>query len=155
MKSRITIEVDFDKDNTPFIQLLRRNSPDVRDSLIAKFIEDKGHQSTWCSIQFDNEYEDEQGKCQRWKIKPIPTENIFDEMKLMGALIDKNYFPYFYRAIPLEEELPPINKYVITRDEDGEHIVYRRTEYGWNMRDTNGINTPNDNLKITHWLKEL
>jgi len=87
MKSRITIEVDFEKGNRPFLQVLRRQSSDVRDSLISQFIQDLGHDSTWCSIQYDNEFEDEIGKVQRWKIKPITRNQLTDELKLMKALV--------------------------------------------------------------------
>jgi len=59
-----------------------------------------------------------------------------------------------YKEISVKEELPPLNKWVTTIDEAGNHRVYRRTENGWNMRDVNGIESPADDLEITHWLKE-
>lgn len=60
-----------------------------------------------------------------------------------------------FLKIPVELKLPEEGKWVTTIDEAGEHRVYRLTEYGWNMRDADGVNSPNKNLKITHWLEEV
>ena len=60
-----------------------------------------------------------------------------------------------FKAISIKDELPPLNKFVTTIDEAGEHRVYRLTEHGWNMRDAAGINSPNDNLPILYWLKDV
>lgn len=60
-----------------------------------------------------------------------------------------------YKKISILEELPPFNKFVITLDEANEPFIYRLTEYGWNMRDVDGDNTPNNNLTIKYWLKEI
>lgn len=51
MKSRITIEVDFSNGNEPVIQILSRNSDDVRDNLIKSFYQKLGG-SSWCQIRF-------------------------------------------------------------------------------------------------------
>lgn len=51
MKSRITIEVDFDNGNTPVIQILQASSDDVRDKLIKSFTECLGG-SSWCQIRW-------------------------------------------------------------------------------------------------------
>ena len=59
-----------------------------------------------------------------------------------------------FRAIPTLERMPELGKWVTTIDTAGEHRVYRLTEYGWNMRDLDGLNSPNNNLIITHWLEE-
>lgn len=54
MKSRITIEVDFEHGNQPVIQIVGRNSitePDVRDSLVQTFLQNfQGN--TWAKINF-------------------------------------------------------------------------------------------------------
>ena len=60
-----------------------------------------------------------------------------------------------FKEISIEEELPPIGKFVTTIDEAGQQRVHRMNEDGtWFMRDANGTNSPNNNLLITHWLKE-
>lgn len=61
----------------------------------------------------------------------------------------------FFRKVPASERLPDIGKFVATIDEANEIIVYRLTKYGWNMRDGMCVNSPNNNLKITHWLEEV
>lgn len=51
MKSRITIEVDFNNGNTPVIQIIQSNSDDVRDKLIKSFTECLNG-SSWCQIRW-------------------------------------------------------------------------------------------------------
>lgn len=60
-----------------------------------------------------------------------------------------------FRKVKVSERLPEVGKFVTTIDEAGEHRVYRLTEYGWNMRDADGNNSPNNNLPITCWLEEF
>lgn len=60
-----------------------------------------------------------------------------------------------YRKVLVAERLPELMKFVTTIDEANEHRVYRLTEHGWNMRDADGDNSPNNNLQITHWLEEI
>lgn len=72
-------------------------------------------------------------------------------MDFLTKKIDKMYF----KKVPLTERLPEQGKFVTTIDTANEHRVYRLTEYGWNMRDADGINSPNNNLEITHWLEEV
>lgn len=71
-----------------------------------------------------------------------------------------------YKKISIEEELPPIDQFVICFYEDGEIMVYKRIYTGdglltstekywvWNMRDGIADRTPKEG-KITHWLKEV
>jgi hypothetical protein len=60
-----------------------------------------------------------------------------------------------YRKVLISERLPEIGKFVTTIDEAGEHRVYRLTEHGWNMRDADGDNSPNNNLPMIYWLEEI
>ncbi len=60
----------------------------------------------------------------------------------------------YYKKIAITERLPDIGKFVTTIDEANEHRVYRLTEFGWNMRDVDGTNSPNNNLPILYWLEE-
>jgi hypothetical protein len=60
-----------------------------------------------------------------------------------------------YRKVKVSERLPEVGKFVTTIDEAGEHRVYRLTEHGWNMRDSDGDNSPNNNLPIIFWLEEI
>lgn len=53
MKSRITIEVDFDNGNQPVIQILHYpDSTDVRDKLLKKFLEDLDRGSL-CKLSYE------------------------------------------------------------------------------------------------------
>lgn len=83
MKSRITIEVDFDNGNIPVIQIIDRNSDDVRDRLIATFLQNLQHTSRWCKILFVDNIDN---TSRRWKIVPITPNEIEEEMKLMKAV---------------------------------------------------------------------
>lgn len=51
MKSRISIEVDFDNNNQPVIQILQADSDDVRDKLLSHFTQQLGG-SSWCQIKW-------------------------------------------------------------------------------------------------------
>jgi hypothetical protein len=85
MKSRITIEVDFDNGNEPVIQILSRNSDDVRDNLIRSFYQKLGS-SSWCRIVFRQDeinpvYPELDFK--RIFITPIPQEDLKKEAEIM------------------------------------------------------------------------
>jgi hypothetical protein len=60
-----------------------------------------------------------------------------------------------YRKVDVTERLPKLMKFVTTIDTNNEHRVYRLTDHGWNMRDADADNSPNNNLPITHWLEEI
>lgn len=59
----------------------------------------------------------------------------------------------FFKAVPVTKRFPELGKWVTTIDTAGEHRVYRLMEHGWNMRDADADNSPNNNLPITHWLE--
>jgi len=91
MKSRITIEVDFDNGNMPVIQILATNSDDVRDRLISNFLQSLSHTSRWCRIEYIGEISDALPNTPhavfKWLIAPITPEQIPDETMLMQATI--------------------------------------------------------------------
>nr|ARK13034.1 hypothetical protein A6C57_23345 [Fibrella sp. ES10-3-2-2] len=60
-----------------------------------------------------------------------------------------------FRKVDVAQRMPPMGAWVTTIDTANEHRVYRLTEHGWNMRDADGINSPNNNLPITHWLEPI
>lgn len=89
MKSRISIEVDFNNSNLPVIQILSQDSDDVRDRLVKSFLQSLQHTSRWCKIIYIGEastHEDATVNKQRWQIIPIIPHEIRDEMKLMDAV---------------------------------------------------------------------
>lgn len=85
MQSKITIEVDFDLNNEPCLQILFRSSDDIRDKLIKNFIEKLSHVSSWCKVYLDADFHSEQpnGGFQRWKIKPIPVDKLKEQGDIM------------------------------------------------------------------------
>lgn len=90
MLSKITIEVDFSNKNLPVIQILQRDSDDVRDKLISNFLQGLMHTSRWCKIEYNGQYMD----THRWNIAPITPYELSDEIKLMEVTIaDMGYEP--------------------------------------------------------------
>lgn len=57
--------------------------------------------------------------------------------------------------VKISQRLPELGVWVTIIDSAGEHRVYRRTEYGWNMRDADGDNSPNNNLDLVYWLERV
>ncbi len=83
MKSRITVEVDFDNGNQPVIQILKANSEDVRDKLISSFTQQLGG-SSWCQIKWVNHHQDRDGKdINTIHITPISPEQLKDQADTM------------------------------------------------------------------------
>ncbi len=73
MKSRITIEVDFANERTPnqpVLQIISRESDDVRDKLIKSFLQ-SFHGSGLCSIRWEQHYEGVDDNFKRIVIRPI------------------------------------------------------------------------------------
>lgn len=85
MKSRITIEVDFENGNNPSIQILSKDSADVRDNLIKAFYQKLGS-SSWCKIEFRQHYSDHanpENDFKRIFITPIPESELKSEAEIM------------------------------------------------------------------------
>ena len=86
MKSRISIEVDFERKNLPIIQILKQDSEDVRDKLVSNFLQSLQHASRWCKIDYIGEGNEPTQA--RWHISPLTLEDLLEEVKLMQATID-------------------------------------------------------------------
>jgi hypothetical protein len=89
MKSRITIEVDFDNRNEPVIQILARDSDDVRDNLIQQFL--NRVVGSWCKVSYVHgekgvDFPDPDG-VQRVYISPIH----LDDLKMEGSAMIELY----------------------------------------------------------------
>jgi hypothetical protein len=88
MKSRITVEIDYNNNNQPVIQILSRNSDDVRDGLIKSFYQAL-QGSSWCKIRFVQDEPDESsfaGTIEGFKrifITPIPEDDLKKEAEIM------------------------------------------------------------------------
>lgn len=89
MKSRITIEVDFENGNLPVIQILRKDSDDVRDKLISSFLQSFQHSSRWIKIEYGGEFTQhgEEGDVHKWILKPLSPTELTNEIKLMESLL--------------------------------------------------------------------
>lgn len=95
MKSRITIEVDFENGNEPIIQIVSRHSDDVRDNLIKAFYQKLGG-SSWCRIVFGSHMTDPDQPdrdIKRIKISPIPSSDLRKESAIMleQARVEEEY----------------------------------------------------------------
>lgn len=88
MRSKITIEVDFENNNRPVLQILSRNSDDVRDRLISSFIQGLNHTSRWCTIAYMGNFEEGQEQTHRWHIVPIKPSELETESNLMKATVE-------------------------------------------------------------------
>lgn len=89
MKSRITIELDFDLKN-PYIKIVEdQTSPDVRDKLITHFRQLLGHESSWLKVGIVSEYASTNGdKTTTMRIDPITPDMLSqeaDEMKRIAV----------------------------------------------------------------------
>lgn len=88
MRSKITIEVDFENNNRPVLQILSRNSDDVRDRLISSFIQGLNHTSRWCTIAYMGNFEEGQEQTHKWHIVPIKPSELETESNLMKATVE-------------------------------------------------------------------
>ena len=88
MKSRITIEVDFENNNVPVIQILQSYSDDVRDKLIKSFTECVGG-SSWCRIEWKPVPYN--GHPRIIHIIPIPPNAIKEQAGIMLEQVRVNY----------------------------------------------------------------
>lgn len=72
MKSRITIEVDFNNNNQPVIEVYLVDTEDVRDRLLRAFFQKLEHVSDLCKVEFvANHVENGVTTFQRIHISPI------------------------------------------------------------------------------------
>lgn len=79
MKSRITIEVDFDNNNEAVLSLNLHKSDDVRDKLLQSFIEKFAHQRAWCLAY----YMGENATGAMYHIKPLTPFQYEEQANLM------------------------------------------------------------------------
>jgi hypothetical protein len=96
MKSRITIEVDFENGNQPVIQILQTSdSTDVRDKLLSAFCQQFGG-SSWCTIKWVSQAPDNPNQntfFNRIHITPIRPEQFKEQAKIMleQHLVNEKY----------------------------------------------------------------
>lgn len=93
MKSRITIEVDFDNNNQPIIQILQTSdSDDVRDKLLSNFCQQFGG-SSWCTIKWVSQAPDNPQQntfFNRIHISPIQEKDFKEQAEIMLKQYDLN-----------------------------------------------------------------
>lgn len=85
MKSRITIEVDFEHGNQPIIQILQTDSDDVRDKLLTAFCQHFGG-SSWCTIKWVSQFPDNPNQntfFNRIHITPVRPEQLKEQAEIM------------------------------------------------------------------------
>lgn len=117
MKSRITVEIDYENNRTPILRIVQENSSDVRDGLIKDFLQSLGHTSRWLRIEFQRW--NEETKQQVYNITPITTSEIPNEIALMEALIGEKHLP----------EVPSSNSSIIVEEIGGFNIRGNALKY--------------------------
>ena len=97
MKSRITVEVDFSNNNQPILQIIKMDSDDVRDRLVAHFTEQLGG-SSWLTIKWVGNKSPEPGgqDFDRIHIAPIRPEQFKEQAEIM--LEQSRVFDKFHEA---------------------------------------------------------
>jgi len=81
MQSKITIEVDFNDNNTPYIRIIQKRSDDVRDKILNNFLISLQGESSWCKILCDGPtFQDEF----HWKIKAITPDQFKQESEILA-----------------------------------------------------------------------
>ncbi len=93
MLSKITIEVDFDNQNTPVLQIISRTSDDVRDKLLKNFIEILGG-NQWCKIECQGTMPETSVNydAQKWIISPKSIAGIREYFSFDNKNEKKEYF---------------------------------------------------------------
>lgn len=96
MQSRVTIEIDFENNNRPVIQILFRKSDDVRDNLLQSFLQTFGGQSSWAYVKWVQHIlpiENANDGFQRVFITPITADDFENQATVMleQARIIKEY----------------------------------------------------------------
>lgn len=92
MKSRITIEVDFEHGNQPIIQILQSDSDDVRDRLLSAFCQQFGG-SSWCTIKWVSQAPDNPNQntfFNRIHITPINPKDFKEQAAIMLEQYNQN-----------------------------------------------------------------
>lgn len=95
MKSKLTIEVDFEDGNSPVIRIFKPENEDihedVRDKLVSAFLEMFGHTSSWAKVKWlDNGIDSNQKIFQRIQITPIPPQDLAQEAEFMKRQVELN-----------------------------------------------------------------
>ena len=93
MKSRITIELDFDTGN-PYIRVINNDkSDDVRDKLITFFRQRLGYTSSWARVQFRGDFKEDEIMFEIHPIKPeelrVEGETMLFHSKSNGDFLQK------------------------------------------------------------------
>lgn len=85
MKSRITIEIDYNNNGQPYFRIMESpTSDDVRDKAITEFRRAFKHQSQWCVVDFGQVQMD--GSIQ-WNIHPIPPQQLESYLPAIQSVI--------------------------------------------------------------------
>lgn len=86
MNSRITIELDLDNNNEPYIKVKSAYSDDLRDKLLRSFIESFGHQNGWMRFEYTGTDELEN---KYYRISNIKKYELAQQARLMRLIADE------------------------------------------------------------------
>lgn len=85
MESRITIEINFDEQNRPVLQIVARKSDDTRDRILHAFLESLGENGNWLHISLVESTDDYTRK--RYLVRAITPTELKEEYKIIGQVI--------------------------------------------------------------------
>lgn len=89
MKSRITVEIDFDNNNQPVIRIMQKESDDVRDTLITAFLQ-RLQGGCWLKIKAVHYGVELDSRFTQWKISPIIPSELSKEIDEIKKYIELN-----------------------------------------------------------------
>ena len=81
MQSKLTIEVDFNDNNKPYIRIIQMCSDDVRDKLLSNFLQSLEGKSTWCKIIYNPG--PSTPDISHWSIKAIIPDQFAEESNVL------------------------------------------------------------------------
>lgn len=80
MKSRISIDLDYY--NKPIINIEYRESDDLRDKVVKRFLEEFGHNSNFCRVNWQIRENDINQAVNISPISPAQLEDSYHDMKV-------------------------------------------------------------------------
>lgn len=106
MKSRITIDVDFD--NQPVLKIEYSPSEDVRDKLVKKFLESFGGDSRWAEFYFINDSQQLSSAIHGQAnstalVRPISPHGMIEQAKSINYMVEEHKKMISVPILPKED----------------------------------------------------
>lgn len=86
MKSRVTIEIDFEFGKPYFKVVADMESEDLRDQAVREFRQALGFDSNWARVRFHDQYKAGQ---KLFTIEPIAPSDLTQEVEMMTKAVER------------------------------------------------------------------